>query len=154
MRRIIVFLLFLVFCVGSYLLGKTHGIQNRPVKVVTQVEQHKELSSAKLWEIVNDWRASKGLKAYTEDRSLCEIASIRVHEVQTEWDHDIKGRFFKSTSFNYIGENLAKGHYPESAVLSGWLSSKSHRENLERTLFTHSCIMTDDLYAVQIFGSY
>jgi len=115
------------------------------------------LNPDKLWEIVNNWRTSQNLPAYIKNEQLCIVADERVAYIQKDWSH---GGFRKNLStyknisgYKYLGENLSRNNFPETAALDAWLDSPGHLENLKLP-FTHSCIATDGTFAVQIFGSY
>lgn len=96
---------------------------------------------------VQQWRKSSGKSEYLVSEKLCKIANTRLEDIKIDFSHSgfESKRFGNETT---IGENLAKGE-----PLSAWLSSPSHRDNLEAD-FTHTCIATDGFYTVQIFGYY
>lgn len=127
-----------------------------PVEPPVQDTYH-ELSSAKLWEVVNDWRYREDLPKYQEDPYLCEVAKERAVEIEEDFSHDqfedsIEERY-SSSDFNAFGENLARYFSYEEGVLRSWLDSPPHRKNLEAD-FTHSCIRVDGPFIVQIFAKY
>lgn len=115
------------------------------------------LNSDKLWETVNNWRTSQNLPVYVKNEQLCIIADERVAYIQNDWSHnefvENLSAYKNISGYKYLGENLSKNNFPETAALDAWLDSPGHLENLTLP-FTHSCIATDGIFAVQIFGSY
>lgn len=122
------------------------------LSAATSRNKAESLSSEKLWNIVNDWRQSRGLQPFQKSEVLCGYALQRMGEIKTDFSHAGFGgdRWFGS-DFKNVGENLAQNMFNEQATLNSWLNSPSHRENLERA-YTHACIVTDGNFAVQVFG--
>lgn len=93
--------------------------------------------------LVNEAREEAGVSPLTLDETLCEAASIRAHELETLFSHT---RPDGSTCFSVLdevdvgryyaaGENIAMGQRTPDAVMSDWMSSPGHRENILRADF-------------------
>lgn len=122
---------------------------------VSRSTKPSDLNQDKLFELAQDYRLKNGLKSYVKSNSLCEIALLRVHEIEDEFSHRAfqsrLPKMFSETGFKALGENLAMDLNTEDEVMQKWIASPSHKENLDKP-FTHSCTKTYLHYAVQIFG--
>ncbi len=155
-------LLIILFLVATaFIAGVLPLFTNQNRDLYTYFGIHLPLNSDTLWSLVQDWRVKNNLKSYIKDQRLCEIAKIRVHDVESDWSHvkfnDIEYRtiYFQPlapTAIN-MGENLARNYASESETLNNWLNSPSHLKNLQAS-FSHSCIVTDGSYATQIFANF
>lgn len=97
----------------------------------------------KVLELVNKERTSRGLKALMLDKSLCGAAQKRASEIVSKMSHtrpNGKECFTvlseMNISYNYAGENIGGGFATPEAVVSGWMNSKGHRENILDPYFT------------------
>lgn len=115
------------------------------------------LSPELVTDVVNAWRTQEGLSPYTESKSTCEIAALRLPEIQKVFSHE---GFYKYppryTSTEKISENLGRDYFfAEDAprLLNDWLNSPSHSMVL-RTTYTKSCIKCANGYCVQIFANF
>jgi len=109
-----------------------------------------------LFESVQNWRLELGKEAYIADSQLCEFANKRVKEIQSDFSHSgyrkmAETEIYKDGRYSKTGENLSEGVVYELELLNKWLTSPSHRDNLEDD-FTHSCVRCENNYCVQIFG--
>jgi len=87
---------------------------------------------------------------YIKDERLCTIAKDRVDDTQLD-NH--QGFIEKYSSYPYvIQENLALVS-SEKKMLKEWLASPGHAAALRKP-YTHSCIVCQDRYCVQIFSSF
>lgn len=80
----------------------------------------------------NQKRAEAGLGALTWDSGLAQCASVRAVEATESWSHvrpDGSSWYTVNSQIQY-GENLAKNYQSGEDVVSGWMASPSHRENL------------------------
>lgn len=74
---------------------------------------------------------------------------------EIKWSEFIKESGYKYT---FAGENLAKGYYESSEVISDWMSSNSHRDNILYPDYVDtgvSCIESINMgmIIVQVFGN-
>lgn len=97
------------------------------------------IDQKKLIELTNSERQKKGLPPVSENEALDKAASLKAQNMfeenywahfapsgRTPWDF-ILGSGYK---FTYAGENLAKNFYNSSDVVSAWMASPTHRDNL------------------------
>lgn len=93
----------------------------------------------KIIELTNIERQKKGLPPVLENQVLSNAAKLKAINMFTEnywahfapsgkspWDF-ILGSGYK---FTFAGENLAKNFYSSEDVVSAWMASKTHRDNL------------------------
>lgn len=112
--------------------------------------------------LTNEHRTSKGLSVLTADQTIGQYAKAHTQYMiaQGEISHDtfsermsaLKAELGWGSGF---GENVAYGYSSADAVMTGWLNSQGHRENIEGN-FTHigvSAIQDDGgtYYYTQIF---
>ena len=113
------------------------------------------ISADRLFDTVNKWRVDNGYPAYIKSDLLCQIAEKRLKQIKTDWSHD----GFMSDDVNcgevkcHLGENLAKDINMEGLVLTEWLKSPKHLENLKYN-YKYSCIKSEDNFVVHIFGNF
>lgn len=93
----------------------------------------------RLIELTNQERVKKGLPQVRENEALDKAAALKAQNMfsenywahfapsgKTPWDF-ILGSGYR---FTYAGENLAKNFYESSDVVSAWMASQTHRDNL------------------------
>lgn len=113
------------------------------------------LDAYKIYNLVNDYRASKGLNKLVFDPALCPLAEERLGQVKSDWSHDqLKTTRNKYFSYGTVGENLARDHTTENQAVNGWIASPTHLDNIEKSIYTNTCIATDANYALQIFSNF
>lgn len=116
----------------------------------TPVVQKTELDADELLKLVQDWRISQGLPEYKVSEELCQIANVRINEIQSDFSHERFISRYKNRTTS-ISENLGKDAYTEDSLLNAWIDSASHLEILKMN-YSKSCISTSGTYAVQIFS--
>lgn len=97
------------------------------------------IDQKKLIELTNAERAKNGLSPVLENAALDQAAQLKAQNMFSEnywahfapsgkspWDF-ILGSGYK---FTYAGENLAKNFYESDDVVSAWMNSKTHKDNL------------------------
>lgn len=110
------------------------------------------LSSDKLSQLVNDWRAQNGYQPYIKSDFDCNFALERIPEIEQNFSHNgFHLRIKEAPVGATLGENLAMGYESEQITLTAWLNSPEHLANLKAP-YDHSCIQTDGAYAVEIFS--
>lgn len=103
----------------------------------------------------NQYRQHRGLPTLQEDEALCELAKVRVEEVQTDWSHN--GFYQRSQPFlsrhpyQRLGENLARAFDDPAQVIRAWDRSPEHQENLTYP-YNRVCFAVSDDHIVQILG--
>lgn len=104
-----------------------------------------DMSTSKLLELTNRERAQQNLPILVLNDKLSEAAALKAHDMfkknywahytpegKTPWD------FITAANYNYeyAGENLAKNFLYTDGVISAWMKSKSHRDNILRKEYT------------------
>ncbi len=127
---LIYILLFILLQVGFSIIGYTKG---GVLGISGNIDQKR------LIELTNKERESKGLSDVYENQALDQAAQMKAKNMfaenywahfapsgKTPWDF-ILGAGYK---FTYAGENLAKNFYNSNDVVSAWMASPTHRDNL------------------------
>lgn len=97
------------------------------------------IDQKKLIELTNVERAKLGLSAVSESDALNKAAELKAQNMfsenywahfapsgKTPWDFMLGSGY----RFTYAGENLAKNFYKSEDVVSAWMNSPTHRDNL------------------------
>lgn len=115
-------------------------------------------------ELTNKERAAKGLKPYIMDSTLMEMAMIRAAEMKAlnKMTHtrpnggsgpDILDEFFFDPAGEHFasGENIAFGQSSARQVMSQWMASPGHRDNIMNDYCNRMGAGECDGYWVQLF---
>lgn len=107
--------------------------------------------------LVNAERAKVGVAPLTWNTTLEGYAKIRAYEITILWSHTRPdGQPWYSVGPEVFGENIAKGHSTPEIVVTGWMASSGHRENILRSNFTTMAVSCFEwngrLYWAQLFG--
>lgn len=127
---VIYILIFILLQVGFSIVGYTKpGI----LGITSNIDQKR------LIELTNKEREKLGLPPVSESDALDKAAALKAQNMfsenywahfapsgKTPWDF-ILGSDYK---FTYAGENLAKNFYGSDEVVSAWMASPTHKENL------------------------
>lgn len=120
-----------------------------------QTAEAKEILS-----LVNAERRAAGVGELVLNESLCASAQVRAEEISRVWSHnrpDGSSCFTAITiSYRTAGENIAYGQSTPQAVMTSWMNSAGHRENILTADFTQlgvGCYRAENgiLYWVQLF---
>lgn len=110
-------------------------------------------------EIVNQRRAEANLPALAKNATLMAACDVRAKELETLFSHTRPDGSAWSTAAPGVayGENIAYGYGSAEAVMSGWMNSTGHRENILRSTFGSIGVgmykgSNGALYWVQLFG--
>lgn len=162
MRYILVFIIILgLFSLYRELTTSNLSIHNPSPTPVIVTPEPSYISEDELFQVVNIYRDSKGLKKLIKSESLCKIAKERSLEIETDWSHEGFQRrstandeqsLTKSSGFNYLGENLVRDTYYAESALTGWIGSELHKKNMDDR-FTHSCVKCNKNFCAQVFGA-
>lgn len=109
---------------------------------------------------VNAARAKAGVKPLKPNSSMNTVA-VKWSQSQASkatMSHNPKYASQIPSGWSAAGENVAYGYSP-SAVTDAWLDSKGHRENIQRSIFTHigigaACSAAGRPFYTQVFASY
>ncbi|MBQ8953660.1 MAG: CAP domain-containing protein, partial [Clostridia bacterium] len=105
----------------------------------------------------NSERVSNGLPALATDADLSAAAQIRAREIAQVFDHTRPdGSSWYTVSGKAAGENIASGYTSASSVVTAWMNSQGHRDNILDSSFTSigmACVQIGGVYYwVQLFG--
>lgn len=106
--------------------------------------------------LVSQYRVNRDLPPLKLSNTLCEFASVRADQIQTDWSHN--GFFTLSsqepykTSFYFLGEVLARNLSTNQEILQGWESSPPHKAELDRPDYHHACVKMKGDFTVMNFG--
>lgn len=110
-----------------------------------------------IYDLVNEYRTSKGLSKLKWNPIMCNFTKQRLTEIHTDWSHNGFHRMINSQHpYAYVnaGENLGEGFDNEGFQVDGWLASFEHRKNILDPNYTDTCIALDAQFAVQEFASF
>src|SRR3989344_8043414 len=98
------------------------------------------ISENELLVLVNNERAARGLAPFTLNPQLSDAARRKAADMleKNYWAHFAPDGltspwgFIRAAGYNYVhaGENLARGFTDSSAVVTAWMASHSHRDNI------------------------
>lgn len=145
----IIFIIVFVFLLSlSYFAGwasKTLVVVNTP-----------ELSERTILAITTQYRADHNLPALIESPELCRFAKTRVDEIvnNNDWSHDgfLPVSHAYEENFHYLGENLARNYISNDEVLTAWIGSPAHKENLDNKYYDKACVAIKDGIIVMTYG--
>lgn len=159
------FILFGVFC---YLYGfRTNNISTNTS--TNQLIQHDAITPQQVIKLTNDERAKVGVIPLTENNALDTAAKAKFDDMVANnyWEHvspagKAYSDFIKEAGYYYdfAGENLGKGFDTNSALVSAWMFSEKHRENILSPKYTEigvyagkaTLLGEEEIIVVQEFG--
>ena len=106
-----------------------------------------DLFAEELLGLVNGWRVARGLNALSDSEPLRAVALEHSRDMLTRgyFAHETPEGLTPSDRvssagilWTAVGENLAGGWSLPQAIFEAWLSSPSHRANLEDERWTHA----------------
>lgn len=114
----------------------------------------RKLDGGRLFNLVNDYRIKNGLRALEWYHPLCEYSKRRSEQVKEDFSHTT---YFASLNqfcqeCSMTGENLAKNYSTEEQVLSAWIASPGHKENLDGDWDWACAMFYFNNYVSMIFG--
>lgn len=127
---------------------------------------HPEKERQEVLRLVNAERSRRGLEPLSSDPVLESIANRRAQEIVQLFSHDRpNGQSYDSlyrelgvTGYGYWGENIAMGQSDASAVVTAWMNSEGHRENILKPEYRKIGIgvyyVNGTPYWAQNFGGY
>jgi uncharacterized protein YkwD len=129
-----------------------------------------DVSIDRLLVLTNEQRAASGLPALQYSDQLATAAQNKANDMLSKgyWSHfgpngESPWGFILATGYQYeyAGENLAKNFMNSEGVVSGWMNSETHRNNILSTNYTDVGFAVvngnlegeDTTLVVQMFGS-
>lgn len=117
--------------------------------------------------LVNEERKKQGLQPLTEDKSLNQLARIKVQDMLERNYFEHKSPYYgnpwdMASLFDYefasFGENIARYHSSPKEVCKAWIASQKHHENILNKSYTNIGIAikrdkNGKYYWVQLFSS-
>ena len=104
-----------------------------------------EMSSSNLLSSTNAQRVAQGVGSLAINSLLSQAAQNKAQDMANKdyWSHtspdgSTPWTFIDNAGYSYVsaGENLAYGFTTSNDVITGWMNSPSHRENLLKTTYT------------------
>jgi len=114
-------------------------------RFVTLVNAHRV--SRGLPPLVWDPRAASVAEAHSRDMFRRHYFSHAWSDGSSTWDR-LKAR---GVTYSQAGENIAWGQKTGRAVLTSWLKSRGHRQNIENGSFTHHGVGKVGPYWTHVF---
>lgn len=113
--------------------------------------------------LVNRQREANGLAKLALNESLNRVAEMRAQEIAKSWSHTRPDGSEWKTAFAdagvkaaYRGENLGMGQSSPEQVVSDWMSSQGHKENILNDRFQEMGVASVEIdgttYWVQVFA--
>lgn len=126
-------------------------------------------TATQVFDLTNQERTNAGLAALTWNNQLATAAENHAQDMidRSFFDHTspppnsttVRDRATAAGySWSLIGENIAKGQTTPADVMTAWMNSTGHRDNILRGAFTEIGIgvrtdSTGAYYWVQVFGT-
>lgn len=158
-------LTFLFVLISTFQIGLTLLTRIRPGILGFAAN----ISPERLIELTNQRRIEQGLVPLQLNPLLVEAARQKAAEMFTFdcWSHNCNGRtpwwFFKNVGYNYLyaGENLAKDFGDSESVVTAWMNSPTHKDNILNSKYKEIGIAVVDgilngeetTLVVQMFGT-
>lgn len=127
----------LVLIIGLFVLGSGFSFTARHNQAVLGISY--SITPQDLLIMTNQKRQEAGMPLLVMNDSLTQAATRKAQDMfaKNYWAHiapdgTTPWYFIKSSGYEYIyaGENLARGFYSTGDVVSAWMASPSHRENV------------------------
>ena len=146
----------------------TDGYKNSTKKTITVqvIEPDEEYCAGmadQVIDLVNKEREAAGLDPLEKDDKLTEAALLRAQEIIEKFSHTRPNGKKHSTvlkdvglSSSYAGENIARGQRDAEEVMTVWMDSEGHKENILDEKYTRTgvyCVVVRATrYWVQVFA--
>lgn len=136
-------------------------------KEYLDTKQYSDKWAQEVISLVNKERTKAKLPALVEDKSLCQIAVVKAQDfIKHDYFNHLSAFYGQpwdlAAVFDYqftsFGENIAKNFYTPQSVLTAWMNSPSHKENILRSHYTNIGVgirksSDGTMYWVQMFAS-
>lgn len=107
----------------------------------------------KMFTMVNEYRAEKGLGSFEKDGRLCEIARSRAPQVNSELSSGTLHKGFKELNLPYWATENIAAYSTVEENLHFWLSDYIHKKAIESDS-KYSCVACSGSSCSQIFTSF
>jgi len=153
----------LLNCIIILSLSFFNLIPNKVLGVTTGPDPHLIIK------LVNDQRQLHKLTPLVENEKLKKAAANKAQDMMNKgyWDHYSPDSFTpwqfitkEGYTYQFAGENLAKDYYLESSLVSDWMNSQGHRDNILSDKFEDTGVAVikgnfgdkPSILIVQLFG--
>ena len=156
--------ILMAFCLVAALIPAARA--EEALVTVTVAGSRNYSQAQEVFRLMNDRRTAGEVPALTHNQTLSDLAMQRAAEISLHYDSShhrpdgtlcdtiVQGVYLDSPSF---GENIAGGQTDAQEVMTAWMDSQGHRENILNATFTQvgvGCFESNGVRTwVQIFGS-
>lgn len=117
------------------------------------------LSSFRMWQLSEEWRAKNNLPPYNKNDLMCNFAAVRAYEIQSDFSHTkfsadstLKSILWQD-GFVILDENIMRADVKAEEYAFGlMLESPPHKQAMEKR-HTDACIICVDNSCAMIMGS-
>lgn len=111
------------------------------------------LSADRIFELVNNYRASKSLPPVQKDERVCEVARSRAPEVGAEISGGYMHKGIRARNLPYFNSEIIISMRSEEAAVNWWISDYIHRVQMEGD-YKYSCAACSGNSCVQEFTNF
>jgi len=111
------------------------------------------LNADTLFDMSNNYRASKGLPVFQKDDKTCQLASSRAPEINAEIAEGRMHSGLKARNLPYWNSENIISYHSEEAAFNWWINDTIHREQIEGN-YTYSCVACAGNACAQEFTNY
>ena len=101
---------------------------------IKELSQNQFIVEKDMEDQINAYRMSKGKEVLPEGQWSCGLALVRLSDIKKQTGglshKGFSERVRQRNGYNGVGENLASGYRSGSEVVSGWIESPLHEDNL------------------------
>lgn len=91
--------------------------------------------------LINKERIAAGACPLSLRSDIQQSANLRAEEASRFWSHTRpNGQPYYSCDNRIYGENLAKGYKTDEQIITAWMNSKGHRENMLNGKYKGVCL--------------
>lgn len=132
--------MILLVCLITLIFGFAKG------EALAAGRPYEKICTKEEWEVLkrtNKERLKEGLEPFSTFRALQEAGDVRGKEILSYFSHIRPNGTSCFTALNGIGyyytmgENIAAGYDTAESVMSSWMKSPGHRENILNEAFVH-----------------
>ncbi len=134
-----------------------YGLNNLSAWLSGTSEESIEKRVQALYEVTNQERIKYGLKPFTTNLVLEQLAQQHAEDMYNRASVDHSGfnnraNIVLNSGFRTVAENCAGGGYEASSFIKMWMNSPGHRANILDPSLSQIGVGICGKYAVQIFG--
>lgn len=128
-------------------------ISEPPQAQAEPTPQELNLDSDKIFDLVNQYRASQGLVPFEREESVCQLAQVRSGELAGELlSGTIHAGLYNRSLPYWIWENAKVGSNEEE-IVAWWLASPLHHQSIVGD-YKYSCVKCQGINCTQLFTSF